>query len=212
MIAASVLSVVALGVLAASVRDAQGAITGAAGVNAAEDAAAMPIGPARDRKLDEAQAWLTDAIAIRGPDADLLGALAETRYHQATGAEVRSVSPALISASLQAAREGAVLAPLNARTQARLAAVLSVLDGRDLEAAAALGRSYQLTALSLELAPLRVEAAGRIYDRLDARAQMEARSEACVLNRMGGALAPVFVEITQDPSCAPSPDSLPQGQ
>lgn len=209
-IAAAAFGLLALAVLAASVRDAQGAAARAFGMSAAQEAATLPIGAQRDRRLDEAQAWLSEALAIRGPDAALWGALAETRYYQATGAEVRTLSPALIGASLEAAQAAAELAPDDARAQARLAAALSIIEGRGQAAAAALTRSYQLAPLNAELAPLRAQAAGRVYARLDGRTQTEALGEACLARRAGATLAPVFAAITTDPTCVPlSPDSSP---
>lgn len=208
--AAFVAGALALGVLALSARDAQGAAARAFGLAAADEAAALPIGSARDRRLDEAQTWLSEALAIRGADAEVWGALAQTRYFQATGAEVRTVSPALIGASLQAARAAAELAPNDARAQARLALALSIIQGRGQEAAHALMRSYELAPLSEELAPIRVEAAARIMSRLDARTQTEALGEACLARRAGAALGPAFAAIAADPTCSDQrPDSSP---
>src|SRR5262245_53101705 len=119
------IALLALGVIAFSLRDAVGASEGAVGLAVAEEAAAMPIGAPRDAKLDEAQGRLSEALQSRPDDPRLWNALAQTRYLQATGAEVRNVSQTLIAASLDAAQRAAALDPNDPLPQARMAQTMS---------------------------------------------------------------------------------------
>ncbi len=205
------LALVALGVGAVAVHDLQGAVSRAIGLSEASLAARLPIGAERDARLDRAQASLTEALGAHGGDGAVWSALSQTRYLQATSAEVRSVSPVLLAAALDAGRRAARLSPESAEAHARLAEAASLTEGRAREAAGALGRSYAAAPLSEELAPSRVSAAGRIWALLDAHQRTLALAEACLARRAGAALAPVFAAVTLDPACAsPDPNSSPQ--
>ncbi len=192
----------AFGVVALSARDASGAVLRAFGLEAARDALSMPIGAARDARLDDAQSLLTEALSTHADDSEIWGSLAQTRYVQATGAQVRTVSPALVAASLAAARRAEALAPDDAAAQARLAAALSLVRGRQMESADALNRSYDITPLSAELAQMRMETADRVWSLLDQRAQTAALAEACIARRTGAQLGPSFAAISANPTCA----------
>ena len=80
-----------------------GAFARASGLDQAVHAAAMSRGPERDRALDAAQGALSDALVSYPNDAALWSALSQIRFLQATGAEVETVSPALIGAARDAA-------------------------------------------------------------------------------------------------------------
>lgn len=205
------LALVALGAGAVAVADLTGAAARAIGISEARLAAELPIGAERDGRLDRAQASLTEALGVHGGDAAVWAALSQTRYLQATSAEVRTVSPVLLAAALDAGRRAARLAPESAEAQARLAEAASLAEGRAREAAGALARSYAAAPLSETLAPSRVSAAGRVWALLDANQRTLAIAEACLAQRAGATLAPVFAAVTLDPACAsPDRDSSPQ--
>ncbi len=215
--AAAPVALVAIGALiagAAGLRDLQSAAAAALGRTYAEAAAAAPVGPERDLALDRAQGELTQALRARPDDVRLWLALSETRYLQATGAEVRQVSPALLGAARAAASEAIARAPENAEAHARLAAARSLLVGETQDAARALARSYALEPLSPPLAAVRAETAGRLWLQLAPAAREGARAEACMARREGAALAPVFEDISRDAACAPTagPHNSPPSQ
>ncbi|MGE3142996.1 MAG: hypothetical protein AB7L65_06715 [Hyphomonadaceae bacterium] len=208
------MALAAAGVIGFSLRDAYGAGLGALGLDAAIEAAAAPISAERDRALDIAQAKLTAALALRDDDAMLWTALAETRFIQSTGAQVREISLPLLAASLAAAQEAARRAPDQAAPHARIAQALALTPGADRRAAAAaLARSYRLTPLAEGLAPVRADAAGRLWPLLSEEVRRLATAEACMARRAGKSLAPVFAEVSSDFGCAPSsdPHSSPPG-
>lgn len=209
----ALIALMALAVIGFSLRDATGAAAGALGLAAAEEAAAMPIGHARDAKLDEAQGRLSEALQARPDDARLWNALAATRYLQATGAEVRTISQPLVAAAVHAAQRAAELAPEDPVAQARIAQAMSLQARAPRGAAlAALMRSYQLKAMDETLAPIRADAAGRLWRELDAATRAAAEAEACLARRGGAVLADVFSAAAANAACAPPPEDRDSSQ
>lgn len=196
------LALVSVGVIGVSLRDAAGGIARAEGIALAAEAASGEISATRDAQLDRAQAQLTEALAMRGDDAALWTALSNTRYLQATGAEVRTVSPALLAAAREAAERAVALAPQSADAQTRLALALSLTAGRTRDAADALMASYRIESFEAALAASRTEAAGRLWGLLDIPSRDAARVEACVARRAGEILPGVFADVATDPTCA----------
>lgn len=204
------LALIALLVSVTAARDLSGAVSRAIGLSEATFAAGLPVGAERDGRLARAQASLTEALSAHGGDAAIWIALSQTRFLQATGAEVRTVSPALLAAAVDAGRRAVLLAPESAEAHARLAEAASLTQGGAREAADALERSYAIAPRSEALAPARVAAAGRVWGDLDARAKGLAMAEACVARRGGVTLATEFAAVTLDPACAfPDPRSSP---
>lgn len=207
------LAVGAVAVIAVSGWDAMGAMARASGLDSATRAAAMPRGPERDRALDAAQGVLADALTSYPNDAALWGALSQIRFLQATGAEVQTVSPALIGAARDAAQRAIDLAPADSVAPARLAQALAFTSDRRGEGVAALALSYRLRPLDGALAPARADAAARLWDLADADVRRAARAEACLARRDGATVSSVYADVSRDPTCAaPRRDSSPTGQ
>ncbi len=183
-----VVALLAIAALVLSVRDTRAAYLRALGVGAIASAEALTRGPERDRLLDRAQGHLHDALDVYPRDPVLWLAMARTRYLQATGAEVLEISPALLQASIDAARRAEALDPMSDQAPAQLAQAMSALPNADRhEAADALARSYLRSGLDPGGGGARIQAAAALWPELSAGARQSALAEACVVSRQDAA-------------------------
>jgi hypothetical protein len=151
--------------------------------NALRAATQAEKGPARDRALADALAYVDAGLDFTPNDPRLWGSRSEALLRQALGASEAARSK-LLGASVQASTHAAAFAPNDSGVQARLAQVLA-LSGERKQAAAALTRSYDLDSVSTVFGHRRLEAAGRAWPDLGAAGQRSVVREACTLAARG---------------------------
>lgn len=179
------------------------------GAAALASAAPMARGAARDRLLDEAQAHLRQGLTIARGDARAWDLLAEVRWLQATGADVRDVSPTLLTEAERATRQAQKLAPAAAAPGARLAAIAALDPARAAAAVDAVRATYAAAPALGAWSVRRVAAAGRVWSKLDASTRAHAAAEVCAAMSPNADLAEAFAQAAAMPD-APESAGLAQ--